>query len=100
MSFYRWDNENLIIDLRIQPRASQCAFAGPYGQRYKVRLTAAPADNKANQQLANFLGQSFAVAPSHIRILSGGTGRNKRVLIQAPGTIPPVLREAGIRNPE
>ncbi|MEJ2694932.1 MAG: DUF167 family protein, partial [Candidatus Thiodiazotropha sp.] len=47
MSWFRWEGTELILRLRVQPKASKDAFAGPYGEReYKVTLTAPPVDGK------------------------------------------------------
>lgn len=100
MAFFYWTADDLILDLRLQPRASRCEFAGRYGERLKIRLTAPPADGKANKQLHEFLGHSFAVAPSRVSILSGAGSRNKRVKIKRPASIPVCLREAGLHDPE
>ena len=99
MGFFYWTADDLILNLRLQPRASRCEFAGEYGERLKIRLTAPPADGKANRQLREFLGSSFAVAPCRVSILSGESGRNKRVKIERPASIPRCLREAGLHDP-
>jgi len=99
LDFYHWQARDLILELRLQPRASRCEFAGRYGERLKLRLTAPPADGKANQQLREFLGSSFSVAPSSISILSGERGRNKRVKIARPLAIPECLRKIGLNDP-
>ena len=99
MGFYHWQAEDLIVELCLQPRASRCEFAGRYGERLKIRLTAPPADGKANKQLREFLGNAFSVAPSRISILSGESGRNKRVKIEGPLSIPECLRKMGLNNP-
>ncbi|MCZ6500034.1 MAG: DUF167 family protein [Gammaproteobacteria bacterium] len=100
MGFYHWTADGLVLDLRLQPRASRCEFAGQHGERLKIRLTAPPADGKANRQLREFLGNSFSVAPSRVLILSGESGRNKRIKIERPASIPQCLREAGLHDPE
>jgi hypothetical protein len=99
LDFYHWQAEDLVLELRLQPRASRCEFAGRYGERLKIRLTAPPADGKANKQLREFLGVSFSVAPSRISIVSGESGRNKRVKIKGPSSIPKCLREMGLNDP-
>ena len=100
MDFYYWTANDLVLDLRLQPRASRCEFAGQYGKRLKIRLTAPPTDGKANRQLRDFLGSSFSVAPARVLLLSGESGRNKRVKIERPAAIPQCLRKAGLRDPE
>ena len=100
MEFFCWSADDLILNLRLQPRASRCEFAGQYGERLKIRLTASPIDGKANRQLREFLGRSFSVAPSKISLLSGDGGRNKCVKIERPASIPLCLRKLGLCDPE
>jgi uncharacterized protein (TIGR00251 family) len=88
-SWFRWDEEDLILHLRIQPGASRDEFAGPYGDsKYRIRITAPPVGGKANQQLIRFLSKSFGVAKSRIELLSGGSGRDKVVRIPRPAKLP------------
>lgn len=100
MGFFYWTAGDLVLELRLQPRASRCEFAGQYGERLKIRLTAPPTDGKANRQLREFLGNSFSVAPSRVLLLSGDSGRNKHVKIERPASIPQCLRKAGLHDPE
>jgi len=47
MSFYHWENEDLILNVHIQPRASQTGIVGVHGETLKVKITAAPVNGKA-----------------------------------------------------
>jgi uncharacterized protein (TIGR00251 family) len=87
-TWYHWDGPDLILHLRIQPRAAKDEIAGPYGNTLKVRLTAPPVDGKANEHLRAFLGELCGVAKSQITVISGETGREKRVRIAAPRRLP------------
>ena len=87
-SWYRWEDTDLILNLRIQPRAAQDEFVGPYGNSLKIRLTAPPVDGKANEYLCVFLGEQFGVAKSQVTVLSGNANRNKRVRISSPRRLP------------
>jgi len=48
---------------------------------YKVRLTAAPVDNAANEQLVEVLAKQFGVPKRSIEIISGAQSRLKRIRI-------------------
>ena len=88
-AWYRWDGEDLILHLRILPKASKNEFSGPYGDRqYRIRITAPPVDGKANQHLLQFLAKSFGVAKSRIELLSGASGRDKVIRIPNPAKLP------------
>jgi uncharacterized protein (TIGR00251 family) len=88
-SWYQWDGPNLMLRLRIQPRASKDEFAGPYGNTLKIRLTAPPVNGKANEHLRAFLSKKFGVAKSQVTVLSGDTSREKWVRISSPRQFPP-----------
>ena len=80
-----------MLALRIQPRASRDEIVGPHGEQLKVRITAPPVDGKANAHLTAFLAKQFRVPKSRVTLVSGDTGRDKRVRIEAPGALPPDL---------
>jgi uncharacterized protein (TIGR00251 family) len=86
--WYRWEKDKLLIELRVQPRASRDGFAEPMGERLKVRITAPPVDGKANAHLVKFLAKAFGVPRSSVRIVRGQTGREKTVAIDSPGRLP------------
>jgi len=89
--FYQWQDGDLILNVRIQPKASNNAFAEVLGDRLKIRITAPPVDGKANKHLTTFLAKQFKVTKANVTILSGDTGRNKRVKISNPKQIPDKL---------
>lgn len=84
----------LVLDVRVQPRASRNEFAGLHAGRLKIRLTAPPADGKANKQLIRYLASTCGVAKSQVELLSGQTSRNKRVLIHRPKRLPEGVKSA------
>jgi uncharacterized protein (TIGR00251 family) len=90
-AFWRWDGDDLVLDLKVQPRASRDELAEVLGDRLKVRITAPPVDGKANDHLMKFLAKTFRVARSDVTMLSGQTGRDKRLRIHAPAQLPPII---------
>ncbi len=90
----RRDGDDILLTLRVQPRASRSEWAGMLGAAIKLRLAAPPEDGKANAELVKWLAREFGVSKSAIIIESGETGRNKRVRIQAPEKIPDFLHPA------
>lgn len=67
--------------VRVVPRAQKNAIQGELGDALKVRLCAPPVDGAANAALVEFLADKAGVPRSRVRIVSGATGRNKRVEI-------------------
>lgn len=84
----RWDGDDLILQVRVQPRASRDECSGVQGQHLKIRLTAPPVDGKANTGLIAFLAKRFKVPKSQVQLLSGETSREKRLRIRKPAQLP------------
>lgn len=89
MTGYRWDGDDLVLDLRIQPRARCDELAGLHGDRLKLRITAPPVDGRANAHLIAFLAELCDVPKARVTLVSGETGRDKRVRIHKPYRLPP-----------
>ena len=87
-----WQDDKLILNIRLQPRAS-CdeIVVEPIAGRLKIRITAPPVDGKANDHLLRFLAGCCGVSRSAVTLISGQTGRNKRVCIENPKRLPPPL---------
>lgn len=72
----------VTFKVRVQPRASREGIAGEYQGMLKIRLTAPPVDDRANEALCRFLAERLNVPPSAVKILSGEKSRTKHVLVQ------------------
>ncbi|MCC6207945.1 MAG: YggU family protein [Gammaproteobacteria bacterium] len=86
-----WDGDRLTLSVRVQPRASKDEIVGMQGNHLKIRITAPPVDGKANVHLIQFLARVFDVPKSRISLLSGESGREKRILITSPARLPPQI---------
>jgi uncharacterized protein (TIGR00251 family) len=71
----------VTLAVRVAPRASRDAIEGEYQGALKVRLTAPPVDDRANQALRELLAEVLNVPVSAVRIVSGAKNRTKRVAI-------------------
>ena len=80
--------DDLIIDIRVQPRASRDEILGVRDGRLRVRTTAPPAGGEANRAVVKLLAKYLGVAPSRIVIRHGAAGRNKQVLVAGPIDVP------------
>jgi hypothetical protein len=69
------------ITVRVAPRASRNAVEGEYNGALKVRLTAPPVDDRANDALRRLLAERLKVSVSAVRIVAGEKRRTKRVSI-------------------
>jgi len=88
MSHFEWQGKDLVLRIRVQPRSSQEGFAEVVGEQIKLRVNAPPVGGKANAQVIRFLAKSFKVPRSQVEILSGETGRDKRIRISQPEHCP------------
>ena len=73
--------DTLTLSVRVQPRASKNEIIPAANGAFKIRLTAPPVDNAANEALVRFLSGVFTVSRSRIEILSGHTSRDKIIRI-------------------
>jgi uncharacterized protein len=87
----RRDGGDLVLEVRIQPRATRSEFAGLFGERLRIRLQAPPVDGRANAALVAFLADAFDVPRASVAIERGLASRDKRVRIRNPGPLPPQL---------
>ena len=90
----RWEGSDLVLRVRVQPRARSDRIGDLDTGSLKVSLTAAPVDGVANARLLQVLAKAFGVAKSRVQIEAGATGRDKRVRIEAPTRLPPGIPPA------
>lgn len=90
--WYTWQQDTLVVQVIVQPRASRDEICGVYGDQLKIRITASPVDGKANAHLTAFLAKQCGVSKSAVTLLSGKSSRHKRlhVTLQKP-SLPTVL---------
>jgi uncharacterized protein (TIGR00251 family) len=77
------NEDGIVLNLHIQPRASKSEVCGVQGDALKIRLTSPPVDGAANKFCREFLAELFHVPKSAVEIVSGETSRHKRVKITA-----------------
>ena len=88
----RRDGADLVLEVRVQPRASRSEIAGRHGERLRIRLQAPPVDGRANAALVEFVAATFGVPRARVTIEQGLTGRDKRVRIAGAPAAPDTLR--------
>ncbi len=84
MPWFEDKGDHLIINTRVAPRAAKDGIQGLMGDALKVRIQAPPVDGKANAYLIKFLAKQWKVPRASLDILSGETGRNKRLRVANP----------------
>lgn len=90
----RHDGTDLLLAVRVQPRAARTEFAGLIGERLRVRLNAPPVDGRANAALVEFVAAACGLARSRVTLETGATGRDKRLRLHGVTELPPALRRA------
>ncbi len=73
----------VTLTVRVTPRAGANAVAGERDGALLVRVTAPPAEGRANEAVVAVLARALDVAPSDVRIERGGSSRTKLVSLPA-----------------
>ncbi len=84
MPFYTASPQGLIVNIHLQPGASRDLVSGLHGEALKVRVTAPPAEGRANRALIRLLARELGLPPSAVSILAGASSRNKKIRILCP----------------
>jgi uncharacterized protein (TIGR00251 family) len=88
VGWFRREGPDLILQIRVQPRASADAIAGVMGDCLKVRLTAPPVEGKANEHLIAYLARLFGVPKSRVILERGDSSKHKQLRICSPQKLP------------
>lgn len=71
----------ITINVKVQPRSSRKGIDGVIGDILKVRLTSAPVDGAANEQLVEVISEKLNVKKGSVRIIRGLSSRHKVIEI-------------------
>jgi uncharacterized protein (TIGR00251 family) len=74
-------DDGVSFYVQVQPRASRDAIEGEYAHALRIRLTAPPLDDRANEALTRLLAESLNVPRTAVRIVAGEKSRRKRVVV-------------------
>ena len=72
--------DDLVVSVRVTPRAKRNEVGDVANGALQVRTTAPPEDGKA---VIKLLAEFINVAPSRIRLLRGARSRNKQFVVTA-----------------
>lgn len=84
----RWDGADLVLQVRVQARASRNAIVGVAAGRLRICTTASPTDGKANKAVIGLLADYLHIAPSRIELRRGHSRRDKQFLVRGPMRVP------------
>ncbi len=74
--------EGIIIPVKVQPGAKKNSIVGERGGKLKLQVTAPPERGKANEAVIRLLASGLGLQKSRVRIVSGESSRDKRVLVE------------------
>jgi len=77
----RTDGTDVLLRVRVQPRASREAVVGEADGRLRVALTAPPVEGAANDALRRFIAAKLGVARGRVTLESGDKSREKTLRI-------------------
>jgi uncharacterized protein (TIGR00251 family) len=79
----RQSNDDTIVSVLVQPRASKNALCGLQGDELKVRLTSPPVDGAANKMCCAFFARLLGCTKSSVSIERGHSSRHNQIHIAA-----------------
>lgn len=71
--------QKIILQVYIQPGASNTEIIGPHDTRLKIKVAATPIEEKANKVLCEFLAYEFGVPKGNVSVTKGKLSRNKTI---------------------
>ncbi len=74
--------DGAVFKVLVQPRSSKNKIAGIHDGALKIKLTAPPVENAANQMCLKFLAKSLRVSTSTLGIVAGHNSRHKQILLR------------------
>jgi len=72
-------SDGAIVVVKVCPRAGKTEVAGLDPEWIRIRIQAPPVDGKANIELVSYFSKVFDVPKRAVEIMTGETGRLKRV---------------------
>lgn len=75
------DGGAFTLRLRVSPSARKARIIGVHGGALKLSVVEPPEGGRANEGVIELLAEAAGIAPGAIQIVSGHTGRDKRVRI-------------------
>lgn len=76
---------DLLLRLRVQPRAAREGFDGVFANCLRLRVNAPPVDDAANIRVVELLSELMTLPRSSLQIVRGAHAREKYVLVRGAG---------------
>jgi uncharacterized protein (TIGR00251 family) len=77
------------VRLRVAPGATRTGVVGRHGEAWKVRVTAAPEDGRANEAVVRLLADTLSLPREAVTLVSGHGTRDK--IVELEGIAPSLI---------
>ncbi len=77
----RGQDDGVVFEVRVQPRARRAALLGVHEAALKIALTAPPVEGAANDALLAIVAETLGVPRRAVRLVRGETSRAKVVAV-------------------
>ena len=76
------DPSAVVIAIKAVPGAKRTEFAGPLGDRLKLRVAAPPEGGKANKAICEFIARQLALRKNAVTVIAGHSDPHKSIRIE------------------
>lgn len=83
------------LSVRVLPRSSKEEVAGLSDGAVRIRLSAPPLENRANEALIRFLSEKLEIPRRRVELVAGARGRRKTVRVEGM-PLEELLRRLGL----
>lgn len=81
MPWMKEEDGAVVMNVWLQPRASKNELVGIHGDCLKIKVTSPPIENKANENLCDYLSRLMGISKRKIEVIKGEKMRMKKVKI-------------------
>lgn len=81
MTWFKANKDFFVLAIYVVPRSSKSEIVGLYNDCLKIKISAQPHDNEANEELVRFLSGRLKLPKSNIKIIKGLMQKKKTVSI-------------------
>ena len=74
-------NDGLEFDVHVRPNTRRSELGGAHDGVLVVKVSAPPADGRANEAVCAAVAEGFGVRPAAVELLRGASSRRKRVRV-------------------
>ena len=76
-AYLRAQPDGVLLSVRVQPRASSSEIGEPLGSELRIRVSAPPVDDAANEALVRLLVDRLDCPRGKVELVRGQTSRHK-----------------------